>query len=197
MVQSFFLLGEKKDEKHGSVLHGFSPDILASIWGVDESLAKKVLEAQKGAGIIKVEKKLTLPEIARAHNAFFGEFSFNLVDTQPELLVPRGGCANFVNCKKMPTLEKFKIGLSAALVKLEKVRAREAPTCKFWSRSVLLGFSMCLFWSILVPSFRVSLSRVSSWRCIYLFNVPCFVSRFSFESLLFILRRRSLKCGAR
>ncbi|GAQ85368.1 hypothetical protein KFL_002320020 [Klebsormidium nitens] len=127
VAQSFFLLGEKKDEKHGSVLHGFSPDILASIWGVDEFLAKKVLKGQKGAGIIKVEKKLTLPAAARAPNAFFGEFSFNLKDTQPELLVPRGGCANFVNCKKMPTLEKFKIGLSAALVKLEK-GAIEVPS---------------------------------------------------------------------
>lgn len=134
-LQSFFLVGEKKDEYHGSILHGFSPDVLARAWNLDEATAKKLVQSQKGAGIVKLEKKISPP--AAAPNTWFGDFSFNLKESQPEIL-SKGGCANMVNCFKMPILKK--IGLSAWLIKLKKVRGEG-----FSERRPLFGGCTFLF----------------------------------------------------
>ncbi|GAQ91246.1 RmlC-like cupins superfamily protein [Klebsormidium nitens] len=123
----FFLFGNREDETLAPVINGFSKDVLAAAWNVDEATVEKLLTSQKGAGIIKVEKK----ESARAPaepepNTFFGDFSFNLEHTQAEV-VTRGGSLNFVTKFKLPILET--IGLSAAHTKL-KPDALFAPT---WS----------------------------------------------------------------
>ncbi|GBG65407.1 hypothetical protein CBR_g50768 [Chara braunii] len=41
---------------HGSVLHGFSNDVLAQAWGLDEADVDKLLRSQEGVGIVKVTK---------------------------------------------------------------------------------------------------------------------------------------------
>ncbi|GBG71589.1 hypothetical protein CBR_g9005 [Chara braunii] len=57
----YFLAGGSQREGegcagHGGVLHGFSKDVLAQVWGVDESDVEKLLHSQKGVGIVKVSK---------------------------------------------------------------------------------------------------------------------------------------------
>jgi hypothetical protein len=124
--QSFFLFGNPDDKKAPSVLNGFSKDVLAATWNVDEETVEKLLTAQKGAAIIKLEKHARAP----APNTWFGDFSFNLRETQPEL-VTRGGMLNFVTEYKMPILKE--IGLSASVAGLEPVSAACVPGLSFVS----------------------------------------------------------------
>ncbi|GAQ85366.1 hypothetical protein KFL_002320010, partial [Klebsormidium nitens] len=124
--QPFTLLGNRDDKSGGaSVVNGFSKDALAAAWNVDEPTVEKLPTSQKGAFIIKLEDKERArgPAPRAAATWPFGDVSFNLEETQPEI-VTKGGSLNFVNEFKMPVLKK--VGMSAACVKL-KANAIFAP----------------------------------------------------------------------
>lgn len=118
------LFGNHDDTTGGaSVLNGFSKDALAAAWNVDEPTVEKLLTSQKGAFIIKLEEKerARWPAPRAAATWPFGDVSFNLEGTQPEI-VTEGGSLNFVNEFKMPVLKK--VGMSAGCAKLKPVRTR-------------------------------------------------------------------------
>lgn len=101
---------------------GYSKDVLAAAWNVDEATVEKLLVSQKGAAIVKLEKKeRARPPSNPAPNTWFGDFSFNLEHTQPEV-TSEGGTFNYVTKFKMPLLKK--VGLSAAHAELKPVRVR-------------------------------------------------------------------------
>ncbi|KAJ7546248.1 hypothetical protein O6H91_08G032000 [Diphasiastrum complanatum] len=109
----FFLAGSKGNDT-GGILHGFSRDILAHAWDVDEDHVERVLAAKEMDFIIKVK-----PE-PRSHFSFdgsadFGEFTFNMQTARADA-IERGGWLTFLNENKLPNLHEVDLG--ASLVKL-------------------------------------------------------------------------------
>ena len=52
----------KENYGFGSFLHGFGRDVLASVWGVEESFLESLLQRQGEAGIIKVRQRVQFHE---------------------------------------------------------------------------------------------------------------------------------------
>ncbi|XP_002988282.2 legumin B [Selaginella moellendorffii] len=116
---------ESQDESTGnSLLHGFSKEILAQAWGVDESIVQRLREGQKGSQIIKVDEqqRRSLPSVT--NSGIYMDFVYRLGDSQPDVYVPRGGELRQLNSMKMPILKE--LGLSAACYQL-KSGALTAP----------------------------------------------------------------------
>ena len=59
--QQFSLAGSR-EERFGGLLHGFSREILATAWGVDEDTIRLLLDSQKGATMIKTGHKFSLTD---------------------------------------------------------------------------------------------------------------------------------------
>eukprot|EP00850_Spirogloea_muscicola_P005145 SM000023S07601 [mRNA] locus=s23:333731:336421:- [translate_table: standard] len=111
---AFHLVGGKANYT-GGILHGFSADVLAAAWDVDEEVVEKLLSAQEKTAIIKVEKKVSLP--VESDNSVFGDLVYNLLESRPEFVVEDGGRLSVVTSFKLPILKA--VGLSVTHLKLE------------------------------------------------------------------------------
>ncbi|CAI7835850.1 unnamed protein product [Closterium sp. NIES-53] len=144
----FHLMGAQK-EGFGGVLHGFSKDLLAQAWDVEEKDVQQLLEAQKETSFTKVipqlqaelEKMVKQAEVldeeeieendqphfgkgAKRSLSIFEDFTYNLKSRQPDIYVKRGGTVTAANGYKLPAFRK--VGFAVARFSIEP-NAMTAP----------------------------------------------------------------------
>ncbi|GJP43950.1 hypothetical protein CLOM_g3349 [Closterium sp. NIES-68] len=132
-------------ETLGGILHGFSADLLARAWDVEEEEARRVVAGQKHVGFVAVghhnarrltgelqammagEDEASGTEEAMDPNALahmrmgdispFTRFKYSLSQASPDMAVPKGGDIFAVDRSKLPVLHH--VGLSAFLYHLQ------------------------------------------------------------------------------
>ena len=81
----------------GSILRGFSRDVLASVWGVDESFLESLLQRQVEVGIIKVQQRVQFHEHLMKNQDMVQKSSF----LPSEVMIPSttsNTCINYSGC---------------------------------------------------------------------------------------------------
>ncbi|GBG87027.1 hypothetical protein CBR_g44484 [Chara braunii] len=122
---SFALAGSKKDLgggwRQGSILHGFTNDVLAEVWDVEEGDIEKLRNSQRESVIVKVSREATDSYVSAEFSAAgcVGEFIYNLKNSQPDVF-NEGGQFHLLNRNKMPTLHRFGTDFAIAYGKLNK-----------------------------------------------------------------------------
>ncbi|GAQ85384.1 RmlC-like cupins superfamily protein [Klebsormidium nitens] len=125
---NFTLFGNRDDKSGGaSILNGFSKDVLAAAFNVDEPTVEQLLPSEKGASIIKLDKKKR--GRGRAHGPTraavdwpLGDMRFNLEETPPDI-VNKGGSYKAVTVSRLPSLEKVDISAAYATLKPDAIFA--------------------------------------------------------------------------
>ncbi|GBG87026.1 hypothetical protein CBR_g44483 [Chara braunii] len=122
---SFALAGSMKDLgegwRQGSVLHGFTKDVLAAAWDVEERDVEKLLNSQRESVITKVSREAAESYVSSEPSAagFVGEFIYSLKNSQPDVF-NEGGEFHLVNRNKLQTLHKYGTDFAVAFAKLNK-----------------------------------------------------------------------------
>ncbi|CAI7809216.1 unnamed protein product [Closterium sp. NIES-54] len=128
---SFHLIGAQK-EQSGGILHGFSSDLLARAWNVEENDVKQLLQGQKETAFVKVQQRSQVDALnaaidalnARSGENIFGDFSYNLIENEADIQREGAGRVTWASGWKLPMFRK--VGFSAARFELEQ-NALTAP----------------------------------------------------------------------
>ncbi|CAI5518537.1 unnamed protein product [Closterium sp. Naga37s-1] len=126
---AFHLMGAQED--FGSILHGFSSDLLAQAWDVEEGEVQQLLQAQQESVFVKVtpqlraelenyrenEKEPHVGKGAKRSESIFVVLTYNLKTRQPDIYVKRGGTVTAANGYKLPAFRK--VGFAVARFSLE------------------------------------------------------------------------------
>ncbi|CAI7776238.1 unnamed protein product [Closterium sp. NIES-53] len=121
---AFHLMGAQEEE-FGSILHGFSSDLLAQAWDVEEGEVQQLLQAQQESVFVKGEYEEAYggndqPHVgkgAKRSESIFAVFTYNLKTRQPDIYVKRGGTVTAANGYKLPAFRK--VGFAVARFSLE------------------------------------------------------------------------------
>ncbi|KAJ7298410.1 hypothetical protein O6H91_19G052400 [Diphasiastrum complanatum] len=124
-----FLLAGGKDKGPGSVLQGFSEEILAKAWNVEKDTVSELLESQNGTVFIKVLEGIEFPDSSDDYNGYFKEFIYHLHAADPDVKVRDGGELRLVTSDKFPVLRIVHLGLSCTKL---RPKALFAPS---WSHN--------------------------------------------------------------
>ncbi|KAJ7290850.1 hypothetical protein O6H91_21G040100 [Diphasiastrum complanatum] len=117
---NFYLFGASQEKCNNGVVHGFSAEFLAHAWDLDEITVKQLVEAQKGAVIVKPSEAIEFPDsVHEKIDAGYEEFVYNVEDAELDTDVKNGGRVAVLTSEKLPFLKK--LGLGADLVKLDPV----------------------------------------------------------------------------
>lgn len=105
---NFFLTGSK------GIFSGFSTEFVSRAWDLEEKDVKTLVGSQSGAGIVKLDGKINLPEPKQDHRK---GMALNCEEAPLDVDIKNGGRVVVLNTKNLPLVGQ--VGLGADLVRLD------------------------------------------------------------------------------
>lgn len=116
MYEAFHLVGGRHEEM-GGILRGFSTDLLAAAFNIEEECVEKLVNGQRGAAIIRVREGMELPRASDEGDAMMVDFSYHLGKAHPDSFHEKAGKLTVANGYKLPVLKL--LHMSVGCLKLE------------------------------------------------------------------------------